>query len=471
MNPTPLYPRTSGAPSAFSPVYPQRPPSGNVAPIAFNAGMPVRPQPVSLAIISSGDWPFDQATLEAPEAQPHSTFSTLYCNQLPGETPIERGRALLDEIARRKASGEFGPQTLVVLMLHGGLDNGELMLCDATATLCLPAATVLGVLAHGSRASADTGPVAPIVLSACHAELIVERLDRLERPVLVNGGRHALVPSDAQAVLQACVRHAEVCWREGRTVEAASLFDTLSSVSGEVLHLRDSNEWIEHRLLESSASLHDIDPRQAGLHIDAMLSHGSADELAESLLLFGLQAFRRISPSMPPLHRAIGGCNEELIEKVQLLLAIGEDVNETDDDGDTALHWACMIDPEWLEGRQPQPEELVLRHDLARRLLENGADPKLENEAGLSPEELAANFGQPLAYLLRPDNRMDDKSQQRTEGLRDKARRQGWESVISLLADPQQIADGDDDDSYASDDDNDTSDAATPNQISENSDS
>lgn len=464
MNPISPFPRIPDAPLPFTPVAPGLQPSGPVAPIHFNAGTPGRAQPASITIISSGEWPFDQATLEAPHARPQAPFNAIYCNQLPGATSIDRGHALLAEVARRRASGDIGPQTLVVLMLHGAVLNGELVLGDGEASMFLPATVLLNTLACGSRGNDDTRPVAPIVLSACHAEWCAEALGRLERPVLINGSRHSLVPGDAQAVLQACVLHADNCWREGRAVQADSLFETLSSVSAEPLHLRHRDEWTAHRLLESSASLHDIDPRQAGLHVDAMLDHGSVDELAESLLLFGIDAHRRISPSIPALHRVVDGCDADAMEKIQLLLAIGEDVNQIDDDGDTALHRACQFDPNRLSDEALE-KELVLRHGLARLLLENGADPDIENDDSMSPADLADEIGQPLAGLFALDASIEARPEQRTQWLRNTAGQRGWESVLSLLDDPQQAMTVDDDEQAS------TADAATPDQIIEKSDS
>lgn len=473
MNPNSLYPRTSGAPSAFTPVNRRSQSPAQVAPISFNAGMPVRSQPASIAIISSGEWPFDQATLEAPHMRPQAPFAALYCDQLPGNTSTERGLALLDEVVRRRASGEFGPQTLVVLMLHGAIENGELMIGDTQASIFLPATVLLNALASGSRLNDDSLPVAPILLSACHAEGIAGALGRLERPVVINGGRDPLLPADAQAVLQACVRHADACWREGRAVQAASLFETLSSVSAETLYLSDDDGLTEHRLLQSSSSLRHIHPLQAGLHVQTMLDHGSADELAESLLLFGLHAYRKFSPAIPPLHCVVNGCAEELMEKVQLLLAIGVDVNEADPDGDTALHLVCTEDPQWAEYDVAPEEELILRHNLARRLLENGADADVENNDSYSPADLADDIGRPLSELFLMDPPVEVKSQQRTQELIARARHDGWTSVVSLLNNPQLAMGTGGYESHSSDDDTSddetsdaaTSDAATPDRI------
>ena len=72
MNPISPFPRTPDAPFSCPPVAAGLQPSGPVAPIHFNAGVPDPAQPASIAIISSGDWPFDQATLEA---QPQEDFA------------------------------------------------------------------------------------------------------------------------------------------------------------------------------------------------------------------------------------------------------------------------------------------------------------------------------------------------------------------------------------------------------------
>lgn len=463
MNSTPLYPRAAGYPSAFTPVTPRIQSSNPVAQVTLANQAPLHTPPASIAIISAGDPPFDRSTLEALHAKPQSPYCSIFFTELEGMTPTDRGHSLLTEIARLRHIGLLTPQTLVVVMAHGGILDGELIVGDLQKRTLLPAAELLGALSRCAHDPQDaTTPVAPIVFSCCHAGLIADSPLDFGRPLLINGGEHSLFNLDADAVLQTCIQQACSSWREGRTLKAEQLFDTLSSVSGDILQLIDPEESLEHRLLESSASLHDIDPRQAGLQVVAALMNGDVDDLAESLLLFGLDAYQQVSLGKPCLHRTFTGNTEWSAVKLQLLLAIGVDVNATDEYGNTALHLACRPRPL----QQSSQGEVESRYRVIRVLLENGADPSLKNKAGNSAADLVHRSGlRALASLFEPTAGIRHSPQESTRQLMDAAVRHGWKNVLSLLADPQQAMEVDGDEESS------TSDAATSDQIRENSDS
>ncbi len=470
MNSIPLSPRSSDAPYSLTPVDLRSPAADPSAQVAFGTGTPPQPQTASIAIISSGESPFDRTTLEALHSEPRSPFSVIYCNEIPGTTPVERGQALLAEIERRRLIGEFGPQTLMVVMLHGAISNNELILTDVNADVAIPAVVLLNALAKGTREGRDESqPAAPIVLSACHAESLDAHLPKLERALLINGSRERLIEEDASAVLQICIRESENHWRAGQVVKADQLFEELSMCSGDALHLIDEEEWVEHRLLDSSASLHAIDPRQAGLHVGAMLDHGSVDELAESLLLFGIAAYDSVSPGFPAMHRVLRSGDEDMQEKIRLLLAIGEDINAGDEYDDTLLHIVCNYGPDGMADEKAR-KDLIFRSVMARMLLENGADPDALNEDGESPFDIASATGEPaLCHLFYEDAGLVVDPQRAIDSLRQAAERNDWDFVLSLLDDPRQATEADGNDPFLNDDN--SSDAAMPDQSSAKSDS
>lgn len=467
MNATPLYPRSSGLPSAFSPVLPRTAPVSAAAPVMPAPG--IRHPAPAPSVLTDGAAPFDRASLDHPATGLQMPAWTLFANELPGATPFDKGLALLDQVRARKAAGEFSAWQPALLFFHGIVLDGELVLTDARGSFQLPAIVLLHTLSTELRdpaAAHDPRAPAPIVLSCCHAEKIIPMLRDFPRPVLVNGSSDELDALDAQAVFAACTRTVEAAWRADRTVCKEVLFDTLATTSGERVHQLDGGEWLEHSLPLSTASLSRLDDRQAAFFLRAMLVSGTADELAEALLLFGTAPLHRLDASITPLHYLLDFSTWHLAGKVQLLLLAGEDPNRVDKDGNTPLHTICDIAPE--PGEQCPDEEIALRLKLASLLLAYGADPHQPNDDGFTPAGLAAGSGHPaLASLFGPEARGGTLAWHQAQ-LRDEAVRQDWECVLSVLADPAQlddVSDSTDDDSGSTDD------AATPAQMSENSDS
>jgi cytohesin len=128
------------------------------------------------------------------------------------------------------------------------------------------------------------------------------------------------------------------------------------------------------------------------LHYAAMYGYR---DVAELLLNYGADPNARDYGGQTPLHWAVGSGHPDVIE---LLLERGADPNARDAHGNTPLHIAAMTEyfsdvaevmfevaPKVL-GPAGFPYD---RTDVVRLLLEYGADPTIENYAGMTPLELA----------------------------------------------------------------------------------
>lgn len=413
---------------------------------AARIGWPANPSPPlwSASIIVDGDRPFDRKTLETAGLLPASPHTVLYCSELTGDTPVARGLALLSEIRRRQANGEFSVRTPVLIFMHASMRSGELLLGDRRGRLTMPLKVLLHALSRELPAPDDgraAAEPAPVVLSACEAGAAASSLQDFPRTVLINGGEHGLFQGDARAVFRSCLRIAEQGWHRGEPVPAARWFEQLAAVSGEVLHQTGKGEWVVHDPIASSSSLRSIGREQASLCVRAKLGHGSVDDLAEVLLLFGTAALEH-EGSPPPMHHLLLAKAEDLQAKIVLLAALGVSVDQRDRRGNTLLHRLCKS----RIGAASEDEEEG-RIVLVRLLLANGADPEATDRAGRTPRELAARRGPPsLVAAFDPQPAAIDRPSAGPAGLRVAAAAQGWQSVLSLLDEPQQAMDVDEDD-------------------------
>ncbi|KAL3680335.1 hypothetical protein R1sor_023291 [Riccia sorocarpa] len=197
------------------------------------------------------------------------------------------------------------------------------------------------------------------------------------------------------------------------TVESKHRHD-LEETCSEIKHRKDLSEWEEitskyrSNGTEGEGSVSDSKFRRTssgdmdktgGKHVEDKCSVGGEDletnckiarKLLECVLLFGprLSAHPQ-SPTLPPLLRAAQANDEVLLS---LLLEAGAPINETDADGNTALHWAL---------RQATPvNKRSVNSKLVKRLLDASANVLLGNKLGATPVHTAAGHGHYEALQL-----------------------------------------------------------------------
>ncbi|KAL2612734.1 hypothetical protein R1flu_024426 [Riccia fluitans] len=193
----------------------------------------------------------------------------------------------------------------------------------------------------------------------------------------------------------------------------------LEETCSEIKHRKDLSEWEEitskyrSNGTEGEGSVSDSKFRRTssgdmdktgGKHVEDKCSAGGEDletncriarKLLECVLLFGprLSAHPQ-SPSLPPLLRAAQANDDVLLS---LLLEAGAPINETDSDGNTALHWAL---------RQATPvNKRSVNSKLVKRLLDASANVLLGNKLGATPVHTAAGHGhfEALSLILEKE--------------------------------------------------------------------
>lgn len=467
--------------NVFSPVRPSLPATSQ--PLSVNTSPSVHAlQPhrrtsadrPALAIISHGGARANRRFMESPSARPSFPTHAIYCDELPGATPQQRGLALLDEIRALRAAGVLANDVPAILYFHGDVEQGELMLSDEAGSFSLPAIVLLHCLSKPEEfAPSVPSRPAPILLSCCHAKAVLPALDGIARPVLLNGGKHEIEQLDAECVIQRTLAEVEAAWRHGEPLSADTLFDALGRTSGETLRLVEPQRCVVHHPLRSAASADEVSGSQEILYLRATLSHGSADKLAEALQFFGLQGLHaHFLPSHHPvLWYLVNAGARELYCKIGLLLALGEPIDQANAEGSTLLHDACCCDADeddWEISECVDGEvEAIGSVTLAKLLLANGADPLAVNHSGFTARDLAFASGNPalIALFAEDADRSDDRHYQ-PAALLARARREGRTALVALLESAGICDDGRSARGAAR-----LGQAAQPPQISENSDS
>ncbi len=197
--------------------------------------------------------------------------------------------------------------------------------------------------------------------------------------------------------------------------------DEFNSIHEAVYH---GNTYCTKKFLEQG-----VDPNvknEAGktpLHIAAMYGYR---DIVELLLDHGADPNARDWGGQTPLHWVAGSGYPDVIE---LLLERGADPNARDAHGNTPLHIAAMakyfsdeaelmfkIAPKIL-GPAGFPYD---RTDVVRLLLEYGADPTIENYAGMTPLDLAIKMendeaAEIIASRLPPEHKKKLLKKQRNK--------------------------------------------------------
>jgi len=122
-------------------------------------------------------------------------------------------------------------------------------------------------------------------------------------------------------------------------------------------------------LLSHGADIHARDEDTGLTAFETACWEGKAD-VVRLLFPYDPDVIRE-NDGYPHIHMA---CSGGSVETVRFLLEHGSSVNETDSEGDTPLHLA-VNEYYW----KPAPA------DVARLLLEKGADPDIRNRSGYSP--------------------------------------------------------------------------------------
>ncbi len=397
----------------------------------------------ALLIISHGGDRANRRFMENPLSRPPFPTHGIYCDELPGTTPQERGVALLDEIRALATRGVLTNEVPTILYFHGEVDQGELMLSDEAGSISLPAVVLLNLLSKPDPcARPGPGRPAPIVLSCCHAKAVLPALAPIARPVLLNGGKHAIEQLDAESVIQRTLVEVESAWRSGNPLSADTLFDALGRTSGETLRLVEPHRCEVHHPLRSAQSPDQVGGSQEILYLRATLSHGSADKLAEALCFFGLDG---LHSHFNPLHNPVlwylvDSSARDIYCKIALLLALGEPIDQTNEDGNTLLHDACCCG---ADDDGHGDDGGIGSVTMAKLLLANGADALAVNDDGLTPNDLAQASGNPaLVSLFADDTDRSGDAYYQPAALLSRARRDGRTHLVSLLEGLAHAGDG-----------------------------
>lgn len=397
--------------------------------IAAGQGHAKSRQKPDLLVITYNDGPSGKTIRDEALQNAGLDCKTILCDELPGQNNEERGAALLAMLAQADST------VPTIVHLHAEVKNGELILYDAAGSIALSASTLLHQLAQEGSENAEQA-AAPVLLSCCHARELVKELlatgQQPRRPLIINGGKHELNMLDASHLQLAMIAELGAGKRGRFQLSAGQLFERLQPVTGEPLTLLAPEGNDEHRPLKAAGDPADIGALQQTLYLRAKLVHGSADKLAAAFLALGFDAYQsHFDPESNPALRFMAETpSKDFPHKLVLMLALGEDPNQQDEEGDSLLHLACAADDDGAGG------DLAM----ARIMLANGADPNLPNHHGQTAFDLARAAGDAeMLALLSERNPAVAFADCLPGRLLAHAAGQGWSAVVRLMLERTQV--------------------------------
>lgn len=321
-----------------------------------------------------------QGALKATRLQ----HQTIYCETLPGDSAERRGPALLSLLREMLNDGRLGSSSHVLIHLHGSPENNTLIGGTIEGAFSIDLRALIRELTAGLSA------VGVVHVATCHSLYLAPWLaQRSGTAFLLYAGRHSVLSYDLIGTVSAVIGKIDHIRARRAPIDARTLWEHAATVTGEKLTLISQGDVVIHRPLKSPAVPLPLSARQRTLHVLAKLDHGKAEAFAQALALLTAESFALLQ-SYHPLHllvtlplpdiEVVTDCRE----KALLLLAIGIDVHDRDNDGRTPLHLACEHN----------------HTTMIRCLLANGANRGVRNGAGHNAAEIARYSGADRAQRL-----------------------------------------------------------------------
>ncbi len=351
-------------------------------------------------------------------------------------TPTERTQAFLERLRSLFARGEIGPDTRIIVQLHGGMEDDGYML-EATGVLdALRWDELRNTLRHPTQDKHWNGDV---IVGCCEAGLMADTLPHDEGTYMLMSGKKSVsataLRQEYELLFDFIGAHVR---KKNRMPSSDSIWKFLTQASGENLRrvdahgLRKAKAGAAHvsKLAPGKSgkrALTAAQARQPVMQFISKLLHGSARSVAAIINAHPAQFFSK-DPTLkiaPPLTWMINA-ERDIASKISLLFAAG--YTNLRVGNQTILHEAVREDKrELLQALLSQDIDIDARDDagctalhlaarlgneaMVRLLLDHGADVRAVDQSHMTAAQHAEVNGQrEIADRLKQRSSLPDES-------------------------------------------------------------
>ncbi len=353
-------------------------------------------QPLSVLVITAGDDMQPGAdAIQRNMASASKESAVLRIDQDPTLSLHDQLGILESSIIALDEQGRIGPQTQVILNLHGGAENNSLVVGDEHGRVSVDALDLIDFLYENGNPK--------IHFLCCESGNLRDALAERPGTCFLHSGKKAVMKAHADDIMQEFCHF--LCGRENPPGDD-EIFEFLEQLTGENIAMAGQGKLAIHdtntyQYLETGPDgkpeFLPLAKQKAERVFHAKLGHGSDTKVESMLGEVGDVLLSDYDRSISPMYLAAAS-SRDAETKLSRLITRGLDIDVLDNDRCSALHIACQYND----------------IDCARRLLSSGADPELPLPSGNTllataiAEGNLAMAGVLLEHRADPNGRADE---------------------------------------------------------------
>ncbi len=352
---------------------------------------------------------------------------TVIADASAGKTSADHKQALLDRLRSLFKAGKIGPDTRIIVQLHGGFEEGKFF---------LQANGVIDELAWDELEETIRRPTqtqrwnGEVILGCCEAGLLGESLPLDEGNYVLLAGKKSVMSESLTRPIELLIDFMGAHIRKKHSMPSSDkIWRFLTKASGENLRRISDGKLVktkageaptvkQHARTTGKSVLEEAIDGQPAMLLLSKLTHGSGDSVVRILQKHGKKLKNDPGLKAPPPLFALQSADIDIAKKVQALFAAG--LSEICSSGHTIFHVAAQKDHiELMRALLSQDVEFdtpnrigrtalhaaaaLGRREIAELLLAHGADPTVTDKFGKTPLQYAEEKGQvELVKLLKP---------------------------------------------------------------------
>jgi ankyrin repeat protein len=320
------------------------------------------PKPLTILVITAGDDMQEGAdAIERHMASAKKESSVLRIDGDPQLTSEEQIRGLKRSIETLHEQGRIGPDTQVIINLHGHADRYSLVIGDRAGKVNLDAIELVDLMiGHGNPR---------MHFLSCESGQLREQIADREGTYFLHSGKKSLLTGLGNVQMEEFCHF--LCSRK-EPPDDQQIFGFLEQLAGEniamagngKLTVHDTEDFEKHYQMQTGPDgirhLTDLGKKKAGRVLLSKLEHGSDKKVKRLLSEFGNVLLEDQNNALSPLYIAARS-DRYARRKLSRMLENGMDIDMKDRAQRTPLHIACINN----------------HFKSAHRLIWAGADPNI----------------------------------------------------------------------------------------------